>query len=273
LLLSNLLHAFRTKRLPENTLAVLFDKVLAIWTTEGGRAADTIVEHIVDEQLANFLCHASAVSGECCSRVTDDKSLVGHNIDYRELGFPFVDDVPPSLLTMLEAGIPPGGARNFMRGERPFAWVTATNRLRAVIDEHRDDKTVASTVRDVLGLSDYGADQLLVEIVYPDAVIKSLPLAPPTFFEGGVGVVFRAKSATDGWGRTVNLRTHDDGLPEGVHAPIPFTEDFRVRRIGRIDRQPGFVFEEVIARAEYPWTRDAGRPAGLPETGKLSPAI
>jgi hypothetical protein len=162
--------------------------------------------------------------------------------------------VPRRLLEVLESGIPEGAACSEIRGRRPFAWVTSTTELDAIRRQCADGEDFASTVRDRLGLTHYSSDHLLVEIEYPDQVTAALAVAPPTFLEGGAGVIFRARKIGARWGRAVDLRTHDDGLPEAVHPPIAFTSAFRIRRIGRIVRSQGFSFEEVRTRADYPWT-------------------
>ena len=254
LMLTNILHAFRTQRLPEEGLRTLFDAIVVEWVSEGGQRADVLVETIADRRLAELLCYAGAQLDERCSRVVDDKTLVSHNIDFRELPFRYSDEVPRRLLEVLESGIPEGAACSELRGRRPFAWVTSTTQLDAIRRQCADGEDLASTVRDLLGLTHYSGDHLLVEIQYPDQVTAALSVAPPTFLEGGAGVIFRAKKADARWGRAVDLRTHDDGLPEAVHSPIAFTSAFRIRRIGRIVRSQGFSFEEVRTRADYPWT-------------------
>jgi len=254
LMLTNLLHAFRTKRLPDRTFVALFAEVVNTWQEEEGVRADVVVERIADTVVGTPHCACEPLPACSCSRVVDDKSFVTNNIDLSEAAFPMVDEVPQRLLRRLERGIPERWARNDVRGRRPFAWVTPTERLEELRRQHASDSELASTVRDRLGLAHYHSDHLLVEIRYPDGAAVSVSLVPPSFLEGGAGVVFRARSAGDRWGRAVDLGTHEDGLPEAVHAPVPFSAKFTVRRIGRIDRAPGFQFQQVVQGAEYPWT-------------------
>ena len=271
LMLTNLLHAFRTKRLSEQTFLALFAEVVKKWVAQRGVRADVVVETIADTVVGTPQ-HSAGEPLTCrsCSRVVDDKSLVANNIDLRAAAFPYVDEVPHRLLRRLERGIPESWTRNEMRGRRPFAWVTPTAGLEELRQQHADGDELAAIVRDQLGLAHYNSDHLLLEVRYPDGETSTLLLVPPSFLEGGAGVVFRARSAGDRWGRAVDLGTHDDGLPEAVHAPVPFTARFTIRRIGRIDRAPGFQFQQVVARAEYPWT---GLPPDLAEFIKKLDAV
>ncbi len=92
------------------------------------------------------------------------------------------------------------------------------------------------------GYTQLREDQYLVEVVYPPGTPETL--RAPTFLDGN-DIVFRSVRGRDSWGRTVDLRTLKTGLPEAVHPPVPFTEQFRVRDIGRLRRCTGLVFEKL----------------------------
>jgi hypothetical protein len=93
-----------------------------------------------------------------------------------------------------------------------------------------------------LGLHHLREDQYLVEVVYPPGTPEALR-APP--FLKGNDIVFRSKHGRDSWGRAVDLRTLEDGLPEAVHLPIPFTEQYGVRDAGRLRRCTGVQFGKL----------------------------
>jgi len=253
LMLTNLLFAFRTNRPPRDTLRRTLSEVVARWSADGGRRADSVIEAIADELLEASLCGAPTVRIPSCSRVVDALSLVMHNIDYARLGFGVSDEVPPRLLDVLEHGIPEGAAVNSMRGRRPLAWVTCTEALDS-LRETCEQAEFATIVRDRLGLNHYDEDELLLQVNYPPEAMETLEFAAPTFLEGGAGVIFRARFCEDSLGRTVDLSSLDDGLPEAVHRPVPFTARFSIRRIGRPRTAPGFEFNRVIVKADYPWT-------------------
>ncbi len=259
LMLTNMLHAFRTQRISEEGFLVLFDAICSEWSVHGGHSAASIVEAIADKALATFLCSPATQLQHRCSRVTDDKTFVSNNIDFMQLPFKYTDEIPPSLLEQIESGVPEAVAQGEIRGRRLFAWVTATEQLEEVRAQTPDQGELASKVRDLLGLSHYSStDHLLIEIQYPEDLKMTLSAAVPSFLEGGSGVVFRAKKSADNWGRAVDLSTYGDGLPEAVHPPIKFTSAFRVRRIGRVNRSAGFSFDKVVDNAEHPWR-------GMPE--------
>lgn len=255
LMLTNLLHAFRSQRLTEQTLAALLQGVLNDWANPSGRRPDAVVERFADRDPEHFLCQPPQAHSGSCSRVVDDVSFVCHNLDVTEAEGVIEDEIPADLLDAVERGLTEEHIRvnSQLGGRRPFAWVTRTQALRELRDRVTSVGELASTVRDMLGLSHYMQDHLLLEIEYPGDVVEALSLTAPTFIEGGSGVIFRARTSADGWGRAVDLRTHDDGLPEAVHPPVKLTPAFRVRRLGRITCAQGFVFQEVIRRSEHPW--------------------
>jgi hypothetical protein len=121
-------------------------------------------------------------------------------------------------------------------------------------EQYSNPNELATLIRDRLGLAHYWEDDRLIEIQYPPKALDTLSLVAPTFIDGGAGVLFRARNAPDGWGRAVDLETHEDGLPEAVHPPVRLTADFRVKRIGRVLRGSNFTHLKVIERAEHPWS-------------------
>jgi len=262
LMLSNLLHAYRSRRLSEPTLAALLQGVLNDWAGPSGRRPDAVVETFADRDPEHFLCQPPRAHSGSCSRVVDDVSFVCHNLDVTEAEGVIEDEVPTRLVEALERGLTREHIRvnSELRGRRPFAWVTRTQDLHDLRERVKSAAELASMVRDMLGLSHYTQDHLLLEVEYPPEAIEELALTAPTFVEGGAGVIFRARTSADGWGRAVNLRTHDDGLPEAVHPPLKLTPAFRVRRLGRISCAQGFVFQEVIRRSEHQWD---GMPSDL----------
>jgi len=258
LMLTNLLHAFRTARLPTETLRSLMVEFARTWVASIGRRPDTVVEYVADKAPTKYVCQPPTIAPGCgCSRIVDDVTFVTHNIDHRELPYEFVDYVPAELLDQIERGIPAellGDETNTLRGSRPLAWVTHSAVIASLRQQHSDPNELATAVRNRLGLAHYWKDHRLLEIEYPSDMVDALAIVAPTFIDGGAGVLFRARTAPDGWGRAVDLETHEDGLPGAVHAPVRLTANFRVRRIGRVLRGPDFTHVKVIERAEHPWS-------------------
>ena len=91
LMLTNVLFALRTKRPSGEILRQLFIAVIRRWTIDGGNRADTIVELIADELLANAMCAAPKAPCTRCSRGRRGHS--GH--------------AQPSLLPSTKARVPP----------------------------------------------------------------------------------------------------------------------------------------------------------------------
>jgi hypothetical protein len=256
LMLTNLLHAFRTSRLPVERLRAIVVEVARTWRASG-KAPDFAVQQVADRHPEEFLCQPPAIPPVPCSRVVDDATFVGY-LDLRERAFEYGDYVPRELLDRIELeGLTPeliGESPQVLKSRRPLTWVTRTEAIASLRERTTDGDELATQVRDQLGLAFYWADHLLLEVQYPEGAFEAAPLTAPTFIDGGTGVLFRARSAPDGWGRAVDLATHDDGLPEAVHTPVPLSTGFAVRRLGRVLRGPHFVHAEVIQHAEHPWS-------------------
>jgi hypothetical protein len=57
-----------------------------------------------------------------------------------------------------------------------------------------------------------------------------------------------------GWGRTVNISRTDSGVPEALHAVVPFDSTFRVRGLGDLSSTaPAVDLEELAKHPSCPW--------------------
>jgi hypothetical protein len=173
----------------------------------------------------------------------DGQDFLERNIRLRRIGLKIpVQDVRSAIDDLQKVGLR-GISKKEMRGRLPFAWVTKTS----AIDDLRKRcpaPELADTLRDKLGLHHLREDQYLVEVVYPPGTPDEL--RAPTFLEGN-DIVFRSKRGSDSWGRAVDLKTLRDGLPEAVHVPIPFTQQYRVRDVGRLRQCPGVKFDKLAS--------------------------
>jgi hypothetical protein len=158
------------------------------------------------------------------------------------------------VLIKLETGGLHGATKGLMKTGRDFAWVTQTDAVQSIRATVGMDGRLPAVIRDKLGLRHYNDDQKLVEIVYSEDCFAASALAPPTFVEGSPNLIYRSTKRKDGWGRAVDLSTCEDGLPEAVHRPIPFTSDFRIRLIGRIaERNESIDFDALYKNHPTPW--------------------
>jgi hypothetical protein len=164
------------------------------------------------------------------SRVVSPESLPGllQNVTGRS-------DFPEDLIRILEdAGqIPLTNACAVPHGRFPIAWVTTSEAVQRVIQgQHPEGR--ASSLRSYLGLSSRYDGNYLIEVCYPDSF--SCPeLRVPTVFDGIGEPFFRpveSSSTPDGLGRTVDLRTGDEGLPEAVHQACDLQPGFVVKYVG-----------------------------------------
>ena len=239
IVLHNVLYDCSRKRLSDEVLEAFR---AAFRRTVRSQPADGLIRKIVEDDPAHLLCQGcDSPAPAACSRIMNGKDLLERNIHLRQLGRSVpVLDVAAAIRNMQSAGLR-GIAKNQMRGRLPLAWVTKTSAVDVLRRMVRPER-LADELRDHLGLHHLREDQYLVEVVYPPGEPQTL--RAPTFLDGN-DIVFRSKRGPDEWGRTVNLRTLEDGLPEAVHSPIRFTEHFRVRDIGRLRSSRGVEFEKV----------------------------
>lgn len=193
---------------------------------------------------------------EKCSRVMDLKSFIEYNLEVpQELtGQELSDDDINALQTidLAKSGV------GKMENRRGFAWVTQTKSLQQIHQQTNSHSQDSSTVRNRLGLMHYQENQKLIEIKYPQEIIETCKLAMPTFIEGCPSRIYRSKSLNqdDQWGRTVNLETYEEDLPEAVHPSIPFGQGFSWQYLGRVEPMPSYQKELYFNNFPTGFTRD-----------------
>ena len=239
IVLYNILYDCTNRRLRSDVLSAF---LLAFRRIAASQPADSVIRKIVEDDPDRLLCQGTDIpNAEPCSRIMDGRDFLERNIRLRRLGLKIpARDVGGTIKELQRGGLR-GITKKDMRGRLPFAWVTKTS----AIDEIRAKTPVsrlADELRDQLGLHHLREDQYLVEVVYPPGT--PVALRAPTFLEGN-DIVFRSKRGRDSWGRAVDLRTLEDGLPEAVHLPTPFTDQYGVRDVGRLRRCTGLQFEKL----------------------------
>lgn len=138
-------------------------------------------------------------------------------------------------------------------GVLPLAWVTQSKEIEETVSSHPEG-TRASVLRDQLGLSSRYDGYHLLELRYPDGFAPP-ELRAPTVFDGIDSPYFRAVDATrtpDGFGRTVELRTFKDGLPEAVHRNCDLEPGFVVKYVGyTVVARPQIDEDRYEEQAQY----------------------
>jgi hypothetical protein len=254
--LSNLLFDCSRSRLPRSVVRS-FCRAVCTSMQECGSSFSPhrTVEQVTDAAPSSYYCMGPRASTDAldCSRIMDARSLFAHNIDLTKARFFVTGHVSRQSIRMVEVLGLGGIARDFMRTTRPLAWVTQTE----AIGELRDStprRSLANRVRDLAGLDHLWQDRHLVEIVYPSSVVASTPICAPTALDGGTALVYRSDSRPDGWGSAVDLQTLGRGLPEAVHPPVKFSDDFRVEYVGRIQPpRPAYDWGAFLQTLPVPW--------------------
>jgi hypothetical protein len=237
--LQNILYDCKKGRLDKNTLKVF---LTAFRESVGEQPAEALIGAIVAAKSGELLCRAKDTPRPAlCSRVMVGADFLENNIQLRRLGLKIpVRDVAGAIKELQRGGLR-GITKKSMRGRLPLAWVTKTDAIDTLRQQVPANR-LANELRDQLGLNHLHGDQYLVEIVYPPGTPATL--RAPTFLEGS-DLVFRSVRGPDSWGRTVHLKTLKAGMPEAIHAPIPFTDRYSVRDVGRLSRSTGFTFDKL----------------------------
>ncbi len=233
--LANMLCDFRRNGLPRALILRFVEDIAKHWESRRAHESpEDIASRIIEENFETYLCQGPLVvySGQC-SRIMDIRNLVEYNMDLKMLPLPINGSLTPEQVELIFKSGLKGVAKGMMRGGRPIVWVVRTKALTALISGVPSNER-ASLVREYLGLLYFQKDEHLVEIRYPENVMQSIQLYSPTFLDMFPTLSGWVRITKDGWGRTVNLRTMQDGLPEAVHAPIPFTDDFTLNDLGRL---------------------------------------
>jgi hypothetical protein len=254
--LANIVYDCRHGRIPGGVFRAFRDQFTKIWEarTPGETGTDiprveSIVGEIVRLDPDKFLCQGvDQPEPANCSRVIDARDLVEINIDLKNAGWGIPDDVERRVRQLEELGLK-NLAKGELTGRLPVAWVTKTAEIESLREVVKPGQ-LADDLRDALGLRHLSDDQYLAEIVYPPNIPATL--RAPTFLDGDGALVYRSVRGKDLWGRTVNLKTMHEGLPEAVHQPVNFSAHYKVRRIGRLTRCAGMELQELTRWSDCP---------------------
>jgi hypothetical protein len=120
-----------------------------------------------------------------------------------------------------------------LKSEREFFWCLPTAQLDALELAYSPNKG-ATIIRTRLGLHKADKGQRFIRIDIPSALLDGKKLCAPTSFDGGANPVFMPSQNPDGYGRTLNLKRIVRDRKELVVEKLPFTHEFKVKRVGRV---------------------------------------
>lgn len=264
IVLRNLAFDIVHHRVERSVLKAFFDYIEEHWPlTKPRPSAEVMVKRFARTEPPRRVCCGVPRPQDVpyCSRVMDARALFHFHIWPESAGTTIEYEVSPDEIERITLfGVGPA-ARGEFRSELPLAWVTQTDEVTKLRDEygaaHTADDAFATMLRDALGLYHLIRNEELVEVVYPENHTRTFVLAPPTFLEG-LDLVFQSAEGADGWGRTLPL-AGDVSLPEAVHEPIPFSQTFRVKMVGR----------PYATRVDFNWGIVAGTAELLPGLERL----
>jgi hypothetical protein len=194
-----------------------------------------------------------------CSRVMLARHFGEYNLDWGRVGWPRKRRLTPGQVAHLARHGLVGKVRGTIKGELPLAWVTKSEIL-ADLKVIAVGPRLADLVRTRLGLEHYVCGDHAVELIYPDGVPPGTELRAPTALDSWCGRIYRSCDGGDGWGRTVDLETLADAMPEAVHPELVLSGAFGFDDLGRV-QDDGTRVEEVEYRCSFPvlWTAEAVR--------------
>ncbi|ELS03850.1 hypothetical protein Xen7305DRAFT_00035740 [Xenococcus sp. PCC 7305] len=231
-ILSNIVYDLEENRVPEELSNSFFQILELTWARQEIQEPLIAFEEAIKDE---YLCQGHQIndSPENYSRVVDLPSLISYNLNLREI--PLSIEKQPlteSQLSLLEQADLGEVGKGKIKTGRPLAWVTKTSSLDE-IKQNEAKENWASIIRNRLGLECLrNQEEQLIEIIYSTKVVAKNKFFSPVFFDGCVSNIYISKSTPDGWGRTVDIETYEEGLPEAIHPPIPFGEGFRLKRLG-----------------------------------------
>lgn len=259
--LSNLLYEIREGRVDRALLSTFLDSVARIWTDQFNGLDDGIAGSLADlgwespTTVVELICNSSEYycigpeidEGATISRVMPARDFFYRHIDHRQYPFIYGEPSREEINELIEEGIE-GKTWGVLRGGKPLVWVTKTEEIHSIREEQEED-LVAYTVRNRLGLKHLEERIELVELKYPletealelvidpgsDGADYTFMLHAPTLFDAGPSLIYRSKDGEDGWGRTVDLASMNDGLPEAVHEPVALSDAFELVYVGRLN--------------------------------------
>jgi hypothetical protein len=274
--LNNLYYDMKEKRLPPGLITQLLDSI------EDGideqdflvtKATDFLEKVIESDPLAYVAMGRPTINfAGSCSRVVPAHVAIRDNVDLRRAGWPAAEayavsdddlrDLESRFGDVARGSIPadPPDPTRPRRRSNERAWVTQTAAIDALTLALGPDETLATAVRDALGLAYLQDSEKLVEIIYPPACMLPDKLAPPTFFDGSPYFVFRCSTRPDGWGETIDLSKQGRSLPEAVHGPTRVTSEFRLRYLLKTEGLKWNVIPSDIAGGcVHPWPAPMSR--------------
>jgi hypothetical protein len=257
LILSNIKHDLNEKRITKSLLKKLLLSVKRHWKgIYVHSAVDLLLEIIIrNPELYTVKGRPLIKESNQCSRIMDANSFWQHNVRKSKWPCATFSSVPPYVLEELENNGIGSAAKGKMRGRLPFAWVTKSNSIAT--------NPSCSYICSGLVLEHYFDGRFIViEIVYPLDFSKTNHIRPPTFMDGISTTIYRSTKKSDKWGRAVDLSNGNDGLPEAVHEETPFTNQFSIRRLGKLNAfTRKYTYANVVSTHRTPWncTYDANK--------------
>lgn len=256
--LSNLRYDAEEDRVGRPIRIAFRQRVEVLHTTEPALPPDLLIQKVARENPPVYFCQGPRPTFVQCSRLVPALDFVHENVDLDAAGGWQIEDfVPEEYLEILEESLE-GKATSTIPHDpnRHFAWVTRTGDLRELRNVMPED-AIAIEARNRCGLLHHGGDVpiRLVEVEYPDGGIGTT-LHAPTFLEGAPYHVYVSKAGPGKWGTALNVQKICDGMAEAVHARIPFTGQFKMKRMGWINGEIKVETAQVLKRMPKPWNGD-----------------
>lgn len=255
--LSNIIYDCEERRVPLGKITEFFATLVSRWSGTSVRDhPERLIQTVARDGDLYVQASKRIRRKVSCSRVVAALDFFHDNVDLNRNGWTITDVVPQSYLDEVESGLT-GLAKNNIPHARPFAWVTKTGALRRLKKGSRS--TRASKVCTRMGLLHFfqRADLQLLEVRYPPSFDARNELAPPTFMDGAPYIVYRSRAGDTGWGLTLDLKGVSKGLPEAVHRPVPFNDQFQIESLDRVGDAPAVPEERVLYETSpRPWQSD-----------------
>ncbi|HYJ85533.1 MAG TPA: hypothetical protein VEW46_05740 [Pyrinomonadaceae bacterium] len=143
------------------------------------------------------------------------------------------DDEVEFVWAHLGGVITPAFFEGWVKTDRDFFWCVPTRLLLDLTITGAPNKS-ATTIRTRLGLHLIDKGERLIRIGVPESAILGKKIAAPTTLDSGVNPAFVPFNSSDGYGRTLNLKSLTRDIKEVVIEKIRFESTFSAEQVGKV---------------------------------------
>jgi hypothetical protein len=251
--LDNFEHDVTWGNIPAPTVRKFLDNVesaLAARTPNATEIFKAIVVIIKGDPVSYDLQGLAPAFQRPYSRVLEVDDYALYNVDLAAAGIEISPQTVDYVWDNLHE-ITPDYHKGYMMTTRKFFWATLRSRLENLNNVVLPG-TVASEVRDCLGLAHVAANRRLLRVDIPPDLLMGKRVRAPTSFDASQSGVFLSAKDPNGQGWALHLRSWVRCGEEFVIEVLNFTDAFHVSKIGVVMTPPPRAIDWAKVKSHYP---------------------